>query len=298
MSAPDLLRRREVAAVRDLELAARAALAGLRHGVHATPLLGAGAEVWGLRPYRQGDDAGQVDWKRSARGDRLYTRLRADTSSTQAILVVDASRSMGVGHASGGESKLDVARTAAAALALLLVEQGDTVGLLASTAPDVAWRPPAGGAFQGHVLLDVLAGIEANGAVPPSELVALAMARVRRPSLLVVISDGWDDEAYADALRRAAAAGHDVTALHVSAPGDRALPSSGAVELEDAETGERLVVDASALGPEFAAAAIAFHDARDLQLRGPRLHSARLLADSPLVPQLRAFLTARQRSRG
>lgn len=284
--------------MRDLELAARAAVAGLRHGVHGTPLLGAGPEVWGVRPYRQGDDAGQVDWKRSARGDRLYSRQRADTSATQALLVVDASRSMGVGHAAGGESKLDVARTAAAALALLLVEQGDTVGLLASTAPDVTWRAPAGGAHQGHVLLDVLAGIEANGTVPPSQLVALATARLRRPSLLVVLSDGWDDDAYPDALRRAAACGHDVTALHVSAPGDRALPSSGAVELEDAETGERLVVDASALGPEFLAAATAFHDARDRQLRGPRLHGARLMADAPLVPQLRAYLLARQESRG
>ena len=57
MGAPELQRRPEIAAVRDLEIAARAAVAGLRHGRHAQPLVGAGPEVWGVRPYRQGDDA-------------------------------------------------------------------------------------------------------------------------------------------------------------------------------------------------------------------------------------------------
>ena len=100
----------EVAAVRELALAAAALVAGLRHGRHAQPLVGAGPEVWGVRPYRQGDDAAQVDWKRSARGDRLYSRERADTSQTQAVLIVDASRSMGVGHRAGEPSKFEIAQ--------------------------------------------------------------------------------------------------------------------------------------------------------------------------------------------
>ena len=150
MLAPDLQRRPEVAAVRELALAAAALVAGLRHGRHAQPLVGAGPEVWGVRPYRQGDDAAQVDWKRSARGDRLYSRERADTSHTQAVLIVDASRSMGVGHRAGEPSKLEIAQVVAAALGTLLVEQGDTVGLYAATAPET-WLGPGGGAHHGHV---------------------------------------------------------------------------------------------------------------------------------------------------
>ena len=129
MPAPQLQRRPEVAAIRDLELAARALVAGLRHGRHASPLVGAGPEVWGVRPYRQGDDAAQVDWRRSARVDRLYSRERVDASQTQALVVVDASRSMAVGHATGMPTKIEVARIVAAAFVTLLIEQGDTVGL-------------------------------------------------------------------------------------------------------------------------------------------------------------------------
>ncbi len=298
MNASDLQRRPEVAAIRDLEVAARALVAGLRHGRHASPLLGAGPEIFGVRPYRQGDDAAQVDWKRSARSDRLYSRERVDTAQTQALVVMDVSRSMGVGHEAGCPSKLDVARLVAAGLVTLLVEQGDTVGFFAATAPAPAWRPPAGGAHQGQVLLDVLAALEPVSDVPPATAVALAVARLRRPSLLVVVSDAWDGAAYLAALRRAAASGHDVVALTLVAPGDRALPDAGVVELEDAESGEVIAVDARALAASFSDAAAVHRRALADGLHGPRLAGVELDVEQPLAPQLRRFLAARHERSG
>jgi uncharacterized protein (DUF58 family) len=296
--ARDLQRRPEVAAIRDLEVAARVLVAGLRHGRHAGPLVGAGPEIFGVRLYRQGDDAAQVDWKRSARGDRLYSRERVDTSQTQALVVVDVSRSMGVGHGSGQPSKLDVARLVAAGLVTLLVEQGDTVGLFATTSPTPAWRPPAGGAHHAHVLLDVLASLASVGDTSPASAVALAAARLRRPSLLIVLSDGWDDGAYLEALRRAAAAGHDVVALTLVAPGDRALPDAGVVELEDAESGEVLAVDVGAVAASYVDAAAAHRRALAGGLHGPRLAGTELDTEQPLAPQLRRFLAARHERSG
>jgi uncharacterized protein (DUF58 family) len=293
-----LQRRPEVAAIRDLEIAARTLVAGLRHGRHASPLVGAGPEIFGVRPYRQGDDAAQVDWKRSARGDRLYSRERVDTSQTQALIVVDVSRSMDAGHRAGQPSKLDVARLVAAGLVMLLIEQGDTVGVFAPTTPVPAWRPPAGGAHHGQVLLDVLASLQAGGDVSPATGVALATARLRRPSLLVVVSDGWDGAAYLEALRRVAASGHDVVALTLVGPGDRALPNAGVVELEDAESGEVIAVDARALAASYADAAAAHRRALADGLHGPRLAGAELDTEQPLAPQLRRFLAARHERSG
>lgn len=298
MAVPDLQRRPEVAAIRDLEIAARALVAGLRHGRHPSPLRGAGPEISGVRPYRQGDDAAQVDWKRSARGDRLYSRDRVDASQTQALVVVDVSRSMGVGHGAGQPSKLEVAQLAAAGLVTLLIEQGDTVGLFAAAASAPAWRPPAGGAHQGHVLLDVLTSLEAGGDVPPSSAVTLAVSRLRRPSLLIVLSDGWDDGAYLDALRRAAAGGHDVVALTLVGPGDRRLPDDGVVELEDAESGEAITVDGGAAAHAFADAARAHRQALMGGLHGTRLAGTEIDIEQPLAPQLRRFLAARHERSG
>lgn len=298
MAGQNLQRRPEVAAIRDLEIAARALVAGLRHGRHVGPLLGAGPEIFGVRPYRQGDDAAQVDWKRSARGDRLYSRERVDTSQTQALVVVDVSRSMGAGHHAGQSSKLDVARLVAAGLVMLLVEQGDSVGVFASTAPAPAWRRPAGGAHHGHVLLDVLASLEAVGDVAPATAVALAVAPLRRPSLLLVVSDAWDGAGYLEALRRAAASGHDVVALTLVGPGDRALPDAGVVELEDAESGDVIAVDTRALAAAYHEASTAHRRALADGLHGPRLAGAELDTEQPLAPQLRRFLAARHERSG
>ena len=85
-----------------------------------------------------------------------------------------------------------------------------------------------------------------------------------------------------------------MAALHVTAPGDRRLPVATVVELEDAETGEVLAVDAGALHGSFGTAADEHHAAIDAGLHGPRLSGHRLVADAPLVPQLRRFLAARR----
>ncbi len=119
------------------------------------------------------------------------------------------------------------------------------------------------------------------------------MARLRRPSLLVVLSDGWDGADYLEALRRAAASGHDVMAMHLPAAGDRHLADGGVVELEDAETGEVVAVDRSRrAGVVRRGGRGAWPGARSRPARAaPERHGA---GDrGALAPQLRRFLAAR-----
>jgi hypothetical protein len=143
------------------------------------------------------------------------------------------------------------------------------------------------------VLLDLLTTLDADGAVAPSAAVTQATARLRRPSLLVVISDAWDDGGYLETLQRSAASGHDVVALTVVGAGDRALPEAGVVELEDAETGAVIALEAPALAAGYAAAAAAHRQALSAGLHGPRLAGTELDIAAPLAPQLRQFLAAR-----
>jgi len=174
----------------------------------------------------------------------------------------------------------------------VLVEQGDTVGLYAATAPET-WLGPGGGAHHGHVIIEALAQLAPSGDARPSRAVAAVVARLRRPSLLVVLSDGWDGPEYPSALRHAAAVGHDVAVLTTTAPGDRQIAARGVVELEDAETGEVRSVEGAALSDAYAEAAAGHYRALDVALRGPRLAAHPIVAEAPLVPQLRRFLIAR-----
>ena len=119
-----------LASIGDLELVARVTVEGTLSGLHRSPFHGYSAEFSQYRHYRPGDDLKYIDWKLFARTDRVYTKQYRETTNLGALVAVDTSASMGY-RGGGRVSKLDYARMLAAALAYLLIGQGDAVGLAA-----------------------------------------------------------------------------------------------------------------------------------------------------------------------
>src|ERR1700759_4498300 len=85
---------RVVAAIEDLELAARLVVEGMRTGGHRSPFHGFSTEFRQHRPYRAGDDLKYLDWKLFARSDRLYTRQFRETTNLSVLFSLDTSASM------------------------------------------------------------------------------------------------------------------------------------------------------------------------------------------------------------
>src|SRR5688572_33450694 len=121
-----------VAAIDDLEFAARLVVEGLRAGGHRSPLHGFSAEFQQHRPYRAGDDLKYLDWKILARTDRLYSKQFRETTSMAVMIVLDTSASMAFPES--GVSKFRYATIVAAALAYLIASQGDAVRLMSTSA--------------------------------------------------------------------------------------------------------------------------------------------------------------------
>src|SRR5690606_5346448 len=132
-----------IAAIDDLELAAKLVVEGLRAGGHRSPFHGYSAEFQQHRPYRAGDDLKYVDWKLHARTDRFYTRQFRETTSMPVLLVLDTSASLA--FPPQGVTKFRYATVIAASLAYLIVHQGDSVGLLAFTDEATTYLPARGG---------------------------------------------------------------------------------------------------------------------------------------------------------
>src|SRR5689334_5302094 len=107
-----------VAAIDDLELAARRVVEGLRAGGHRSPFHGFSADFQQHRPYRIGDDLKYLDWKVLARTDRLYSRQFRETTSMSVMLIIDASASMA--YPEKGVSKFRYSSVIAASLAYLI----------------------------------------------------------------------------------------------------------------------------------------------------------------------------------
>jgi uncharacterized protein (DUF58 family) len=242
-----------VSAIEDLELAARLVVEGLRAGPHRSPFHGYSSEFQQHRPYRVGDDLKYLDWKLLARTDRLYTRQFRETTSMSVMLVLDGSASMAFPEE--GVSKWRYASVIAAALAHLVVGQGDGVGLLAMAGDRLTYLPAKGGRPHLRSLIATIDKLRPSGSWSPARGITRGAELLKRRGVVLVISDFQDGEEETHReLRRVAGHGHDVAMLQVVAPDESTFPYRGDVEFEDLETGERRVVDASMVSEPYRAA--------------------------------------------
>src|SRR5262245_20375284 len=181
-----------VAAVHDLELAARLVVEGMRAGPHRSPFHGYSAEFQQHRPYRAGDDLKYLDWKILARTDRLYSKQFRETTSMSAMIVLDTSTSMQFPDA--GMSKFRFARIMAASLAWLIANQGDAVGLITMTDGVWSYLPARGGRPHLRSVITRIDRLQSSGAWQPERVIARAAELLKRRGVIIVISDFYDGE--------------------------------------------------------------------------------------------------------
>lgn len=231
-----------VASVDDLEVAARLIVEGMRSGQHRSPFHGFSNEFSQYRAYRPGDDLKYLDWKMLARSDRLYTRQFRETTNMSAMICLDSSGSMA--YPGAGVSKFRYASMMAAALAHLIVMQGDAVGLMSMQGGRLVYLPARGGRGHLRTVLAQIDRLEPARQWDPSSVIPRAADLLRRRGLVFVISDFYDapDETRVE-LRRVSRRGHDVALLQVVSRQEVDLPFSGDLEFEDLETGSHVLLD-------------------------------------------------------
>ncbi|MFA7665386.1 MAG: DUF58 domain-containing protein [Burkholderiaceae bacterium] len=221
-------------------------LDGQLQGEHRSLFRGAGLDLCDLREYQFHDDVRHIDWNVTARLDTPYVRQYTESRELDVWFLIDLSASVGFG--SGEVGKHTLARDFSAALARLFTRQGNRVGAALYRGADepaaASVLPARGGRNQ---VLALLHRIEATPlqAAGPTELASFfdrAAGLIRRRSLVFAISDYQSRPGWPDALGRLALR-HEVIAVRLVDPLERALPDLGILVLEDAETGEQLQVD-------------------------------------------------------
>ena len=281
-----------VAAIDDLELAARLVVEGMRTGGHRSPFHGFSTEFRQHRPYRLGDDLKHLDWKLYARSDRLYTRQFRETTNLSVLLVLDRSASMAFPES--GVTKFRYAQVLCAALAYLVSDQGHAVGLMTTEGGKLTYIPPRGGRVHLRSLIARLDRLEASNGWDGPQAIARGAQLLQRRGVVLVVSDFYDDEeSMRREMRRAAQRGHDVAMLQVLSADELALPFREHVELEDLETGAVRLVDAARVGDAYQVAMRSFLDrCRAAALRDGVDYSLFTTA-TPLEVALRAYLLER-----
>ena len=233
-------------------------------GGYRTAHRGTGTDLVGLREYTEGDDARHIDWNVTARLNEPQLRVFTEDRELTVWLVLDRSASMTVG--APGRGKDDVLGELALVLARLFGRSGNRVGALlydtgaVRTVPpgtgrrhalrigaelarttDVG-RPRAGQYRAGQYRAGRYRAGQYRGTTDLAAMLDTVAKLARRRALIVVISDFIGDGDWGRSLLRLVPR-HEVVALRVIDAADDELPNVGLVVVEDAETGEQLVVD-------------------------------------------------------
>jgi len=218
-------------------------LDGRLAGGYRTAHRGAGTDLVGLREYADGDDARHIDWNVTARLNEPQVRVFTEDRELTVWLVLDRSASMTVGGPERG--KHDVLGELALVLARLFGRGGNRVGALLYDTGVVRIVPAGTG--RRHALrigaeLARTAGGRRGSTTDLAAMLDAAAKLARRRALIVVISDFIGDGDWGRSLLRLTPR-HEVVALRVIDAADDELPDVGLVVVEDAETGEQLVID-------------------------------------------------------
>ncbi len=217
-----------------LIVSAKEVAATVMHGVHGRKRAGTGETFWQFRPFNSSEASARIDWRRSARDDRLYVREREWEAAHTVWIWCDRSPSMAYVSDLALQPKIDRALVLGLALADCLVRGGERVGIPGLTrafaARDIVERlgerMAEESARPGHVASEL----------PPAEALA---PRTQAVVLSDFLSDPQEIAATIHAMSARGARGHLVM---ITDPVEETFPFTGHTEFRDVDSSARLRV--------------------------------------------------------
>jgi len=226
--------------VRRIEIVTRRFVNDVMAGEYHSVFKGRGMEFDEVREYSIGDDIRTIDWNVTARTGFPHVKRYVEERELTVMLVVDASSSSEFG--SQKQFKGEISAEICALLAFSAIKNNDRVGLIIFTDKIEKFIPPKKG--RKHVLR-VIREVLAFRPENPKTNINCAMDYVNRvlsrKSVVFLISD-FISEDYQKTLS-IANRHHDLIAITITDPREMDLPPVGFLELEDAESGEIILID-------------------------------------------------------
>jgi uncharacterized protein (DUF58 family) len=188
----DFLSPIELQKISNLQVVARLVVEGFFSGLHKSPHKGFSVEFAQHRQYVQGDEIRRLDWKVFGKTDRFYIREYEEETNLRATVLLDLSGSMGYG---GGKNptKAEYAKRLTAALAYLMLQQRDGVGLVTFDTKVRRYIPPRTSVSHLRTILDELQQSKPGGETAIADVFHDLVLRIQRRGLLIIITDGFGD---------------------------------------------------------------------------------------------------------
>lgn len=257
MLSPEVIRK-----IKLFEIRSRKLMTAGFAGEYASVFRGRGMEFDEVRQYAPGDDVRLIDWNVSARTGSLYIKKHIEEREQTVLLAVDLSRSQD--FTTSARTKREIAAEVCCILGMAAASNHDRVGLLLFTDRVEYYTPPKSGTRHAlRIVRDLMLNRPQSSRTDLSAALSYINRALRRPAVVFLVSDFLSPDFEKEL--RIVSRRHDVVAIEFTDRLEQHFPSVGLVEVEDAETGERVIVDSSS-----AAFKLSFNraiEARQEQLR-------------------------------
>jgi uncharacterized protein (DUF58 family) len=234
----------DAASVRRLEVMTRRMVNNVLAGEYHSVFRGQGMAFNEVREYAPGDDIRTIDWNVTARTHVPHVKRYVEERELTVIFAVDVSGSTVFGSCT--RRKRSLAALITAVLGLSAIRNNDRVGLMLFSDKVEKYIHPRKGRSHGlRVITELLSEPEGRGTDIVGALHSLNRLQ-KRKAVVFLLSDFMQD-----GLRRALSVTnqrHDLIAVTITDPREIELPPVGLLEVQDAETGERVIVDTSNSG--------------------------------------------------
>ena len=226
--------------IRRIEIRTKRMVNDVLAGEYHSVFKGQGVEFEEVREYQHGDEIRTIDWNVTARMGKPFVKRYREERELTVMLLVDASSSSLFGTAE--KMKGELAVELSAMLAFSAIKNNDRVGLILFTDKIEQFIPPKKGKKHVLRLIRELLLLKPQGGATDIKAALDFMGNIlNRKSVVFLISD-FMNSGYEDALRITNKK-HDLITISITDPREIEMPPIGFLELQDAETGEIVVID-------------------------------------------------------
>ncbi len=280
--------------VKRIEISTRNIVNEVFSGEYHSVFKGRGMEFSEVREYQPGDDIRTIDWNVSARMGHPYVKIFEEERELTVMLLVDVSSSGNFGTTE--QLKREIAAELSAVLAFSAIKNNDKVGLIIFSDRIEKFISPRKG--KKHVLRVIreILFYKPQEATTDLNIALEYLSRViKRKSTVFLISD-FLTENYEKALQ-VANKKHDIVAISITDPREVTLPDVGMIDLEDAESGETILVDTGSLyiRNEFYNRSLHVNEERSNFFKSIGVDHINILTDRSYVQPITKFFKMRAR---
>ena len=291
---PTSLDPRTLAKLKGLQLRARHIVEGYVSGLHRSPYHGFSIEFAEHREYAPGDDLRHLDWKVFGRTDKYYLKQYEDETNLICYLVLDVSESMQYRNPHSHLSKLEYAQCVASAVAWLVLQQQDAVGLVTFDDQIRANVTPSSNATHLQPLMQAMEPATVGKKTATGPIFHELAERFRKRGVVLILSDLFDDVSSMMAgLKHFHHRRHDVILFHILDPAEVNFPFRTPTLFKGLEQHPDLLADPRSLRRAYLREFSRYQNEIRKGCRSQGMDYLVVQTDQPLDVTLSAFLAER-----